>query len=62
MKKTPQHGGSRPGSGRKPLDPFASTVPVLLKMTQPQREKLRRLGGAPWVREKIDKAKEPPKE
>ncbi len=32
-------------------------VPVTLKMTEPQKEKLKRLGGAPWVREKIDKAK-----
>ena len=32
-------------------------------MSQAQRAKLQRLGGAPWVRQKIDKAKEPtPKE
>jgi hypothetical protein len=28
-------------------------------MTEPQRDKLRRLGGAPWVRERIEKAEEP---
>lgn len=36
-----------------------ATSPVTIKLTQPQREKLERLGGAPWVRERIDKAKEP---
>jgi len=28
-------------------------------MTLNQRDKLKRLGGAPWVREKIDDAPEP---
>ena len=37
-------------------------VPVMVKMKPAQKEKLQRLGGAPWVRDKIDKAKEPPKE
>lgn len=52
-------GGARPGSGRKPILEGAVTVPVTIKLTPPQRDKLKRLGGAPWVREKIDKAKEP---
>jgi hypothetical protein len=34
-------------------------VAVVLRMTVPQREKLRRLGGAAWVREKIDAAATP---
>ena len=51
-------GGARLGSGRKPLAEGVATVPVMIKMTEPQRDKLKRLGGAPWVREKIDKAKE----
>lgn len=34
-------------------------VPVTIKMQPAQREKLTRLGGAPWVRNAIDKAKEP---
>lgn len=38
-------------------------VPVAIKMQPAQREKLARLGGklggAAWVRERIDKAKEP---
>ncbi len=55
----PQHGGSGRGQGRKPLDTSSPTVTVTLKMTDNQRGKLARLGGAPWVRTKIDKAREP---
>jgi hypothetical protein len=32
---------------------------VTIKRSAGQKEKLRRLGGASWVRERIDKAKEP---
>ena len=34
-------------------------VPVTLRLKRTQREKLVELGGAPWVRESIDKAKLP---
>ena len=51
-------GGFRPGAGRKPEGDEAM-VPVTLKMQPAQREKLQRLGGAAWVRKKIDQAKEP---
>lgn len=51
-------GGARPGSGRKPIAEGSVTVPVTIKLTPSQRDKLKRLGGAPWVRERIDKAKE----
>lgn len=34
-------------------------VPVTVKLKPAQRDKLQQLGGAPWVREKIDKAKLP---
>jgi len=54
-----KHGGAGRGQGRKPLDPANPTVPVSIKMTIPQREKLQRLGGPQWVRDRIDKAKEP---
>lgn len=47
------------GRGRPALDPEDATVPVTIRMTTPQREKLGRLGGAKWVRDRIDKAKEP---
>ena len=56
-------GGARAGGGRKRLPAGETMVPVTLKLKPAQRDKLQRLGGAPWVREKIDKAKEPtPKE
>lgn len=53
-------GGARPGSGRKPKVAGApATAPVTIKLSEAQLEKLKRLGGAPWVRDRIDKAKEP---
>lgn len=53
-------GGARPGGGKKPEVAGApATSPVTIKLTAEQKEKLRRLGGAPWVRQKIDKAPEP---
>lgn len=45
--------------GRPPLPEGEAMVPVTVKMKPAQREKLARLGGAPWVRDKIEKAKEP---
>ena len=56
-------GGPGRGQGRKSLGGTEATVSFPVKMTESQRDKLKRLGGAPWVREKVDKAKEPtPKE
>jgi len=54
-----QRGGAREGSGRKPLSEGEATVPVVTRMTEAQRDKLKRLGGAQWVRKKIDQAREP---
>lgn len=34
-------------------------MPVTVRMTQTQKEKLAKLGGAKWVRERIDAAPEP---
>jgi len=45
--------------GRPRLEEGVDTVPVTLRMTAGQRKKLAKLGGPPWVREKIDKAKLP---
>jgi hypothetical protein len=53
------HGGPRPGAGRPPLEEGEPTVVVSSKMTGAQRDKLGRLGGAPWIRERIDKARDP---
>jgi hypothetical protein len=52
-------GGAGRGQGRKPLQEGVETVPVNIRMTTPQRDKLNRLGGAKWVRSRIDKAREP---
>jgi hypothetical protein len=64
MESKKKLGGARPGAGRKPQVAGApATAPVTIKLSDAQKEKLARLGGAPWIREHIDKAKEPtPKE
>lgn len=45
--------------GRPAIQAGQDTVPITIRMTAPQRDKLQRLGGAQWVRSKIDKAREP---
>lgn len=35
------------------------TVVIPIRMTAEQRDKLARLGGPQWIRDRIDKAKEP---
>lgn len=56
------HGGAREGAGRKPQVAGApATTTVSIKLSDFQKDKLQRLGGAPWVREKIDAEPEPPK-
>jgi hypothetical protein len=52
-------GGPGRGQGRKPKLVSEAMKPVTVKMTDEQKEKLARLGGAPWVRKKIDQAREP---
>ena len=52
-------GGAGRGQGRKPLAEGVETVVVTLRMTPDQREKLERLGGPKWIRDRIDKAREP---
>lgn len=52
-------GGPGRGQGRKPETADGPMVPVTIKMTEPQRAKLKELGGGKWVREKIDRAKAP---
>jgi hypothetical protein len=59
LKKLSGRGGAGRGQGRKPLLEGEALQPVSIKMSVPQREKLVRLGGAPWVRSRIDKAREP---
>ena len=51
-----KRGGPARGQGRKPVKQGEETVTVSLRMTVAQRDKLARLGGAEWVRRKIDRA------
>ena len=59
MSEESKRGGPGRGQGRKPVKQGEETVTLSLRVTVAQREKLERLGGAEWVRGKIDKAKEP---
>jgi hypothetical protein len=54
-----KRGGPGRGQGRKPLKEGQATVTLSVRLTVAQREKLERLGGAAWLRDRIDKAKEP---
>jgi hypothetical protein len=54
-----KRGGSGRGQGRKPIKEGQDTVTVSLRLTVSQRDKLALLGGAEWVRQRIDKAKAP---
>jgi hypothetical protein len=56
---TLKRGGPGRGQGRKPIKEGQETVTVSIRLTAPQRAKLERLGGAAWLRDRIDKAKEP---
>ncbi len=50
----------QPRRGPKPQVTGApATSPITIKLSEGQKEKLQRLGGAPWVRKKIDQAKDP---
>jgi hypothetical protein len=46
---------------RQPLPPAKKLEVVPIRLNAEQKAKLARLGGAKWVREQIDKAKEPVK-
>ena len=59
LKPEMKRGGPGRGQGRKPVAEGEQTVTVSLRMTVAQRDKLATLGGAGWVRQRIDKAKTP---
>lgn len=59
LKTSNAWGGARPGSGRKPKVQSDAMVPVMIRMRPEQKEKLEQLGGPPWVRDRIDKARLP---
>jgi hypothetical protein len=46
------------GQGRKPLSSAEKTVSKTFRLTEAQAAKVERLGGAQWVRDRIEKAKE----
>ncbi len=50
-------GGPGRGQGRKPGPVDQVLVPVSLRFSQTQREKLEALGGPAWIRAKLDKTK-----
>ena len=58
-KQTFSWGGARRNAGRPSLHGLLVAVPVTIRMTEQQRDKLKRLGRAQWVRDRIDKAHEP---
>jgi hypothetical protein len=61
VSKKSTHGGPGRGQGRKPIEEGIGTVPFPVRLTPSQRDKVKRLGGAPWVRDRIDEAQEPSK-
>jgi hypothetical protein len=56
--KQTKRGGAGRGQGRKPLAEGEQTVTASIKMTATQKDKLNRLGGAAWVRARIDRARD----
>lgn len=58
MEHIEKRGGPNRNQGRKPLSVDEETLTMCLRMTRSQREKLDRLGGAKWVRSRIDREKE----
>jgi len=65
MTKTPQkpsgRGGPGRGQGRSRIAAPEESTEYKLRMSTAQREKLGRLGGAPWLRAQIDAADASPK-
>lgn len=53
-----KRGGPGRGQGRKPLKQGEDSVTISLRVTVTQRDKLLKLGGAKWIRDKIDKEDE----
>ena len=56
---TPKRPPHDRGQGRKPIKPGGRMVVVPLRMTPEQKSKLTTLGGAKWVRAKLDE--QPPR-
>ena len=56
MTDKPKRGGPNRGQGRKPLAGDGQTVRINITMTAEQRDKLKKLGGSAWVRQRIEEA------
>ena len=56
---TSNRGGAGRNHGRKPISDTDRTVTVSLRLTTSQRAKLVTLGGAAWVRDRIETASLP---
>lgn len=56
--RTKKRGGARSGAGRKADDGATDLVQIAVRVTQPQRVKLAKLGGSVWIRRAIDDAAE----
>ena len=54
----PKRAAGRPSLTEDPAD----TVRLNVFLTKDQREKFRRLGGSAWLRERIERAREPESE
>ena len=49
-------GGAGRGQGRKPLSVTEPSKKIQVRVTPTQLEKFKKLGGAEWLRKKIDEA------
>ncbi len=45
------------GQGRKPLPPGEKLVVITFRGSETQKAKFAKLGGGPWIRPRIDRAK-----
>ena len=59
MSEKKKRGGAREGAGRKPTSEADALMVGSIRLTQAQWDKLARLGGVAWLRERIDKARTP---
>lgn len=59
MTTAPKRPPADRGQGRKSMEGAGQSPVLQVRMTQAQKDKAIRLGGAVWVRKMIDKAKEP---
>ena len=49
-------GGTRTGAGRPVGTTKVETKPVLMRLTEPHRVKLKELGGTRWLRSRLNEA------